>query len=1104
MTASFLLGGRGQGAKESRLLPTSGFALVATLLMISVITGAAVAFFQSTRIERFVSRNYADMARAQLAAEGGIAAGQGLITALFTNYPDSAVGWARLADTELATFYFRTTDASGFATNGSNAANPASQTVFLFAHPLASGANAAALNSFTASSVVFTNTNTPGGGTGLTTNNRVDLNADNWIGTPPGGNRPALRAKWVEILRDPSRPKDTSLDASGFPVNPAVARYAFWAEDESFRINLNRCGANPRGNNTAGTNTAEIALQGALFGTNTALAQGLTNLQGSLRTNLPTPGILGLANPTNNNNYDTNRFVVSVYSSALNLSRGGTLRLNLNQVVANVSPTATNYSPLVRTQLNRMLSAITNSNTLTGSSNTAAMPNFGQRFYRSAETPVALNASQVVGQSAGNNLPDIYLQKIVANLRDYIDADSIPTAILNQGSFPVDSQIINPRPWNGQTGNGPFENELAAVGKEPVPMLTEFAVILRHTAVPPGTSFNFDLSFYFEFWNPTTRTISMGELGNPTLTLLNLYRFNVRNGNGSITNITIDGRTTNRLSRIDLPLAALSPPPVFLPNSFTVFSTDPMPWPAEFGYARPTNFYNIPTLIRYQGVRTSANDPVQAALGPSDGRAGTTSSNNDYDLWVMLAGNQGILESFTALPTGHSSTTHAMEFTNTTITLIRASSLPGNNPSSISSRSGDPRSLNEPIRIYKYLSSANDISPTLSQYRFANSTTPQTSFGFFNPSSINYFSPANWADFSTNITAGSADQAPYRHRNGSLDTIGRLGDLFDPARRAVDSAAPLLPVMARGGGRTLKIGQAERRDNSLNPSGLWDGSETSASRNWTAWRLADVFTTENPSPPWPLADRPPNPLDWNNNGILDANVVSQIPNGTNSPIRLAFPSSELDAATRFDGLVNVNGALRDNGAALRALVFGLVYESSPEGALATGGRSLNVDNLVTAFRNHLAGGTVDTNPSNDRLFWERGQISELADAGNSPIFSSPLNTLGVALSGTQDRGREEVVRRMMDLVTTKGNTYTVYAIGQSLNPRTGQPVATQRVKRTFRLNPSFLAERSTDRQLVSLPADAGFDPSFTGRGSGEDRFRRPTGFTATVLQHSIE
>ena len=95
MTPSLVLSGRGQGAglrdpneqppSTSRLPPASGFALVATLLMITVITGAAVAFFQSTRIERFVSRNYADLARAQMAAESGYALASSLLRISSTN-----------------------------------------------------------------------------------------------------------------------------------------------------------------------------------------------------------------------------------------------------------------------------------------------------------------------------------------------------------------------------------------------------------------------------------------------------------------------------------------------------------------------------------------------------------------------------------------------------------------------------------------------------------------------------------------------------------------------------------------------------------------------------------------------------------------------------------------------------------------------------------------------------------------------------------------------------------------------------------------------------------------------------------------------------------
>jgi hypothetical protein len=407
---------------------------------------------------------------------------------------------------------------------------------------------------------------------------------------------------------------------------------------------------------------------------------------------------------------------------------------------------------------------------------------------------------------------------------------------------------------------------------------------------------------------------------------------------------------------------------------------------------------------------------------------------------MMLFNDNGILESFNALATA-SSTAGSTEAhltihndtgnnINSSAFLTLPSSLRGNDSLS---RSGEPRSLNEQLVTVRYTTTGD----TANQTRFFNASTAQSSLGSLGT----FVTPANWVDYSPAIASGSAT-APYLQRDAALDTIGRLGDIYDPSRFLASGSTEILLI--RGGARTLKIGQAERWG-TQNVYGLWDGSETNASRNWTSWRLADVFSTTN--------------------------------------------------STNLPGVININGALRDTNA-LSALVFGLIYESSPEGGQATSSRNLNVANFVTAVRTHLAGGALDTNPSNDRLFWERGQISELADGANRPLFSSPLNTLaGVALSTTQDRGREELVRRMVDLITTKGNVYTVYAIGQSLNPRTGQPVATQKIKRTFRIDPAF---------TPALPADNTFDPAQTGTGSATDRFRRPSRFTATILHNSNE
>jgi len=737
---------------------------------------------------------------------------------------------------------------------------------------------------------------------------------------------------------------------------------------------------------------------------------------------------MGLANPSNN--YTNNRFVVSVHSSGLNLSRGGTLRLNLNQVVTSSTDATT-----IRSQSDRILAGITNANTNAAPSNTAAMPAFGQRFYRTDESSTGLNGLTVSGQSAGSPYPALYLQRVAANIRDYIDTDSIPTVVDNTPTFPVrPSNNINP--WNAAQGNGPFENEVAAVGKEPVPLLSEAAVVLRYIAAP-GNNFTFNLAFYFEFWNSTTNSISLSDLGNPTLTIGNLYDFQVVGGGSMDPAALAGGQSKPRpVTRIDLPLSGFTGLTSFPPNSFTVLTTDSGAWP--FTYPTAARLYVNPAgYLTYSGTRTSANNRVRATFGSP--RAGTTST--DYDLWMWLAGSQGTIESFTGIVTAVGGGSHALEFTGTSTNIIRVSSLVGNSTASITARTGDPRSINEPIQLSKYLGGGS-----LDRYSFANASQVNTdsSLGFFTNTS-GFMTPNNWPDYVTNQPTSPADPAaisPYRHVNGNLDSIARLGDVYDPARRAVDGTTPQRAI---GGGRTFKIGQAERRDAVLNPAGLWDGTETSASRNWTSWRLADVFSTTN--------------------------------------------------ATNLPGLININGALRDTNA-LSALVFGLTFESSPGGAQATSGRNLNAANFVTAVRNHLAGGTIDTDPSNDRLFWERGQLGEIADSQNRPLLSSPLNTLaGVALSTTQDRGREELVRRMMELITTKGNVYTIYAVGQSLNPRTGQPVATQKMKRTFRIDPTF---------NPALPADNTFDPAQAGTGSATDRFRRPSGFTVTVLQSSVE
>jgi hypothetical protein len=68
----------------------------------------------------------------------------------------------------------------------------------------------------------------------------VDLNQPLPGGTTPaitglaggtGSARPQMRVRWVNLLRDPSE--------AASKTNPLVARYAFWMDDESARLNFN-------------------------------------------------------------------------------------------------------------------------------------------------------------------------------------------------------------------------------------------------------------------------------------------------------------------------------------------------------------------------------------------------------------------------------------------------------------------------------------------------------------------------------------------------------------------------------------------------------------------------------------------------------------------------------------------------------------------------------------------------------------------------------------------------------------------------------------------------------------------------------------------------
>jgi hypothetical protein len=334
-----------------------------------------------------------------------------------------------------------------------------------------------------------------------------------------------------------------------------------------------------------------------------------------------------------------------------------------------------------------------------------------------------------------------------------------------------------------------------------------------------------------------------------------------------------------------------------------------------------------------------------------------------------------------------------------------------------------------------------------------------------------------WPSENFKATTGAPD-APEIMGNAPMQSIGELGYIYDPVRFATTST---LVQNWRGGGRTLTIGQ---------PDQLWDGSmgyrppadstpqftyETSPSRGWAAWRLCDLFTVKQ-----------------------DSNLVNGI---------------------QMNGMYNPNGILRDGGQVLRTLLQGIGFSGQDTQltgqTLSTANMPglINPEGLRPNFRVTMlgSGGQALANCLGVRLtlpvaavpdtmyyfspLWEPGEISEM------PIFS---NTIGISATAENllvasvndntlnDRGHEELYRRLSELITTKGNTFSVYVVGQALDSL-GHPVATKARRVLIRLWPQFLDAAGK----VAEAPDDNFDP--TDASQVLRRFRAPDAYRVQVL-----
>jgi len=901
--------------------------LITTLLVLVVLSTIVVAFMQSMAVERTTAKSAKNAYVAQLAAESGLTDAANRLASLMLQNPYHAIGYTNVGGEMITTLV-------GKPSYYSNA------TVVPGTNYLLSVANP---------------TNLP---TGLNATNSVAVNVKNsaglgWMGSPVTNGAIVYRqcrAPWIYILKDPSLPNQP--DPGEVNYNPYVARYAYWVEDETSKIDFRMAGnangalgAFLRGTNASVPSDVDIGavplLSGAAIATNNATAnQQLIAFRNSI-TNLPVDGrVLGQAKAVSTNAVEPSRFYTTMASYSSDLAGTGRKRVNLNalvtggtsaeQIAGNLDDiifviTGSHYFPSATT--NRAFGGLPNSTV------DAPIPTFGERFY--AAVPAA-------------NRP-IYLKKIAANIRDYIDLDSYPTIVDQSGNVQVGP------PTSGWWNNWPPQ----AMGKEAIPYLQETTWTGFEESFSASSSTRtatIEIDHYLEFFNPSTKAFvapagTKIEVSNmPSWSAGSYPAIEPEDFTLDISGVTFPA------GRVTVITTGTADPPGLIQDSTTVVRKTPSP-------ASARRFANRLTNEDISGVKGFQNSP------------GTRSSTvSDTESRIMFSGTSGVYLSFPCYgyTVGNSQNFNFKgEWVGNRVRFVYDTSLSGNNGASNNDgKSGDPRSLAEQLQFQAFDSSYGDNSRFYGNLQGnvpipGNSTMGKASMTYVDPTKTT--GAGAWGDYNPafNDTAATAYAVV---RDGPMLSIGELGNIYDPYRMSSQSGI----TAARGGGRTLKVGQPEDVM----------ASTTRFSANWqkSAWRLADFF------------------------GVSTSGQL------------------ELDPVGR--GKINVNSVTRDDGVALRGLLRKFEFLASPDSDSALSGKMVSdadMQNLIAGIK-----GYITTNGP----FMERGELSQL------PFFSGAsgnVNTIAAKTVTTMnDRGREELFRRLAELITTRSSSYSIYAVGEAV------------------------------------------------------------------------
>ncbi len=977
-------------------LARSGFALTLTLILVTLTAIVVVAFLTTTSTERATAAAYGRLERAREMAEAGADAAIARLITEMKYRPYHAIG-------------YRSVNVGSFGTQmvpvitGPRTTTPATTATY----------NTAPTDDDDVYLVSVTSSG-PGGvlgssaPTGLTTINSVDLNANNvafepkgWIGSPTTATTPVpFRVPWIDVLADPT--KTLQPDPGQPNYNPVIGRYGYWIEDETSKLdaslvgNQDGGGAFKRGDGVdlPTATPSRLAVNDLDIGalplvSASPLPSGDTTTNKAVldfRSAMPMLDARFLNRAGGQMTSDvaeTTKYYSTVFSLSNDLAGNGRRRANINALVTNTSA-----PEIIAANIDDIGYVITGKHLMDetlvpnsakgsrvfdgGPTTTNTLSSFGLRFFTNP-TP-------------SSDQQNLYVERIAANIRDYIDSDNLATYIDTS-----DTVIANVKPalaW--KSGSEP-----RAVGKEAVPILQEIAWYgyQRKMEDDPGgqsRSYDVDIDFYFEFFNPSTK-----DFVAPSGAFLKVYNC--------------------------AQWSAGSYPPVKPPD--TEFNIGGITFPAGQAIVLTTEtdasldptgmILDSSKVTRLSGATRNftghTDEKISGKYGLQlQGRAGSTKVT-DYSTEAVWGTPTGIYEGIGYVSSGGDGSKpwnmdgEGSEMQSKT-RFVYTYSLRGNDDNS---RTGDPRSLSEQLSMSGGLASLGNDQTRFYANVLGTGALPGSST--FGKAKISFVDTTKWPDYApplndTKVT-GYAVQA-----DAPMQSIGELGNVYDPVRTIANTdTSPVTPsiLRARGGGRTLKIGQIDDRISGSRFSSTWFNA---------SWRLVDLFSA---------------------NTSKDA---------SGNFLKISPPTSR--------GKINVNGVLRDGGVAFKAALRSFVFKSAPDSDQNLSGKTLSdteTDKLISDLTLYL---------TTNGPMMERGELSQL------PFFNSGTagsNNLGKA----NDRGREEIFRRCVEMITTRSASFTVYAIGQAVRQDkngTKTAIGEKRMATTFQLQPKTggaLLEKST-------------------------------------------